>query len=199
MAPAGDARTRILLVLDLDETLIHATETPLARAPDFTLFGYSLYRRPGLDAFLEQCAGRFDLAVWSSATDDYVAAIVSRIFSDPALLHFAWGRSRASLRRHIGPDDAFYYVPSDHRHFLKPLKKIVKRGWSLERMLIVDDTPQKCVRNYGNAIYVRPYEGDEDDDELRLLARYLATLADCSNVRTIEKRMWRREVSSEVR
>jgi RNA polymerase II subunit A small phosphatase-like protein len=58
-------------------------------------------------------------------------------------------------------------------------------------VLIVDDTPRKCIHNYGNAIYVREYEGQVDDDELLHLGRYLSTLKDADNVRTLEKRGWR--------
>ena len=182
-------RDRILLVLDLDETLIHASDTSLDRPADFTVFGYHVYRRPHLDAFLAAVGESYDLAVWSSASDDYVELIVREIFgADP--LHFVWGRSRATLPRIITSDDYLYW-PTDHRHYVKPLAKAKKLGWPLERILIVDDTPEKCVRNYGNAIYAHPFEGDLADDELPLLAAYLETLKDCPNVRKVEKRRWR--------
>jgi len=60
------------LVLDLDETLIYATETPPERMPDFCLYGYYVYRRPYLTDFLARARSEFDMAVWSSASDDYV-------------------------------------------------------------------------------------------------------------------------------
>ncbi|WP_423605910.1 NIF family HAD-type phosphatase [Sphingomonas sp. MS122] len=180
---------RILLILDLDETLIHATEAPLERPADFNVFDYHVYRRPYLTEFLVACMGSFELAVWSSASDDYVELITREIFG-AAPLHFVWGRSRATLPRVIRSDDYLYW-PTDHRHYVKPLAKAKKLGWPLERILIVDDTPEKCVRNYGNAIYAHPFEGDPADDELRLLAAYLETLKDCSNVRAVEKRRWR--------
>ncbi len=182
-------RDRILLVLDLDETLVHASEAPLDRRADFTVFGYHVYRRPHLDAFLASVAQSYDLAVWSSASDDYVERIVGEIFGSAAL-HFVWGRSRATLPRIIHSDDYLYW-PTDHRHYVKPLAKAKKLGWPLDRILIVDDTPEKCVRNYGNAIYAHPFEGDPADVELPLLAAYLDTLKDCENVRCVEKRRWR--------
>jgi RNA polymerase II subunit A small phosphatase-like protein len=181
---------RILLILDLDETLIHASEKPLERAADFSVYGYHVYRRPFLDEFLAQCGRHFDLAVWSSASDPYVRAVVERIFPDPAQLKFVWGRSRATLSRSFRDTDGLS-DPWDHRHYLKPLAKVKRAGWRLERVLIVDDTPAKCIRNYGNAVYARAYEGAADDDELELLARYLVGLADRPNVRSIEKRRWR--------
>jgi carboxy-terminal domain RNA polymerase II polypeptide A small phosphatase len=35
-----------LLILDLDETLIHATSKKLSREPDFIVFDYFVYKRP---------------------------------------------------------------------------------------------------------------------------------------------------------
>lgn len=57
--------------------------------------------------------------------------------------------------------------------------------------MIVDDTPHKSKDNYGNAIYPKEYKGDKNDNELLLLADYLLTLKDKTNVRRIEKRGWK--------
>jgi RNA polymerase II subunit A small phosphatase-like protein len=193
MSPLDSILDRILLILDLDETLIHAGEAPLDRAPDFTAYGYHVYRRPGLAEFLAACARHFELAIWSSASDAYVEAVVAEIFPDPSALRFVWGRSRATLR--WTSNESHMLDPWDHQHYLKPLAKVKRAGWRLERVLIVDDTPAKCVRNYGNAVYVRPYEGEPEDIELRLLAGYLEGLKGVANVRTIEKRRWRESVT----
>lgn len=190
------SKDRTLLILDLDETLIYATETALDRPSDFEVYGYHVYRRPYLAAFLESVQRSFDLAVWSSASDPYVFAVVDNIFPDKSCLHFVWGRSRATLSRVSSDSSGYLLDPWDHRHYLKSLAKVKRMGWRLERMLIVDDTPEKCVRNYGNAIHPRPYEGAETDTELLLLASYLATLADETNVRRIEKRRWREETKT---
>lgn len=61
-------------------------------------------------------------------------------------------------------------------------------------MLIVDDTPEKCVRNYGNAIYPKAFEGEPNDNELELLGRYLLKLRHEDNVRHIEKRNWQMKI-----
>lgn len=182
---------RPLLILDLDETLIHAREEELDRAADFQIFGYHVYRRPYLADFLSSVRADFDLAVWSSASDDYVAAVVGHIFGADCPLRFVWGRSRATLMRLVRDEYGYTYDPWDHRRYLKPLKKVKRMGWRLERMLIVDDTPEKCVRNYGNAIYPLPFEGDEADAELLSLAAYLSSLKDEPDMRRIEKRRWR--------
>ena len=42
---------KILVVLDLDETLIHATKNELDRKADFQVFDYHVYKRPFLKKF----------------------------------------------------------------------------------------------------------------------------------------------------
>lgn len=58
--------SKILLILDLDGTLIHSEfpETSLSRPPDFILpqTGYYLFKRPHLSTFLQQIQSFFDLA-----------------------------------------------------------------------------------------------------------------------------------------
>jgi hypothetical protein len=83
-----------------------------------------------------------------------------------------------------------YYYAS-HYNYLKVLKKVRNKGYRLERMLIVDDTPSKARRNYGNVIYPKEYLGDSGDNELLLLFKYLMKIKDVENVRTIEKRNWK--------
>ena len=71
---------KALLILDLDETLVHATATQIREDFDFQVYNYYVYKRPGLTKFLAHCGAHFTLAVWSSASDDYVQAIVKQIF-----------------------------------------------------------------------------------------------------------------------
>ena len=45
---------KILLILDVDETLVFATEKELSRKADFIVFDYHVYKRPYLNQFLEE-------------------------------------------------------------------------------------------------------------------------------------------------
>ena len=87
---------RPLLILDLDETLIHATGRVLDRHPDFQLGSYFVYRRPAVDAFLASCAERYRLAVWSSGGSEYVAGLVENLFTGRPAPLFAWSRDAAA-------------------------------------------------------------------------------------------------------
>lgn len=174
---------RKLLILDLDETLIFATENPSEYPADFRFDRYFVYKRPGLTEFLTEMARHFTLGVWSSADDDYVAALVSEIKPELVSMEIIWGRSRCSVRRDVSADT---YC------FEKRLAKLKKRGFRLENMLIVDDSPEKLRSNYGNAIYIKPFTGETDDEELQHLQTYLIAIKDTGNVRLIEKRYWRK-------
>lgn len=65
------------------------------------------------------------------------------------------------------------------------------RTFDLSRVLVVDDTPRKLERNYGNAIYIRAFEGDQKDEELPRLLSYLVQIANEPDFRVLEKRTWR--------
>jgi len=170
-----------LLVLDLDETLIYSTETRLDREPDFITGNYYTYKRPGLDHFLEECLALFRVGVWTSASAGYAYAVVNRIFKTGP--EFVWTCSRCTRR---------YDPETDGHYFIKDLKKLKKRGFSLEKIIIVDDSREKVQRNYGNAIIIKSFTGEREDDELSALLEYLKSVCLVENIRTINKKNWNR-------
>lgn len=173
-----------LLILDLDETLIFATSKPLPIQCDFTVGPYHVYKRPFVDHFLSTVQLVFDLAIWSSASADYVSAIVGSTIPTDIRLAFQWSQSRCIQR---------YRPELQETYWVKDLKKVQRLGYDLRRVLVVDDSPEKVERNYGNAIYVKPFEGGSTDQELQRLGTYLIGLANRPNFRTVEKRNWRAE------
>ncbi len=64
-------------------------------------------------------------------------------------------------------------------------------GFDLDKVIVVDDSPEKLLLNYGNLLRVNPFYGDKNDNELIYLMKYLSLLEKESNVRAIEKRMWK--------
>ncbi|MBC8110643.1 MAG: HAD family hydrolase [Verrucomicrobia bacterium] len=185
----------MLLILDLDETLIHATEIDLEKKHDFQLFSYQVHKRPHVEAFLQTMNKYFDLAIWSSASDDYVAEVVKNIFPPDICMQFVWGRSRCTRQTLYDSDGLVRYNSSGYidQEYTKQFKKLRKAGFDLKKVLMVDDTPEKLANSYGNAVYIKPYQGATEDEELLILAEYLVTLKDAENVRILEKRNWREE------
>ena len=184
-----------LLVLDLDETLLHATEFPLQRPYDYLISGIYIYLRPGVFEFLDFCFSHFDVAIWSSGSQGYVQSVISIVFGRYKFV-FVWDLRKCT---HYAPlntciDDIYgqngEFAPLTSSYcVIKKLSKL-KKKYPLESILIVDDTPEKCIKNYGNAIYIKPFYGSINDKELYKLSKYLLTLKDIANVRIIEKRNW---------
>lgn len=178
-----------LLILDLDETLIYATEASLPRQADFLVEQYHIYKRPFLKVFLKNCLDWFEVAVWTSSTPSYAIAIVSAIFENPKTLSFVWASDRCTVAYDL---ERFEYYKR------KNLKKVKRKGYRLESIIAVDDTPQKWEQSYGNLVRVNPFEGEETDDELKYLLLYLERLRYEENIRSVEKRFWRHRLTRSI-
>ncbi|WP_034345678.1 HAD family hydrolase [Deinococcus misasensis] len=170
----------MLLILDLDETLMHASQG-LQGEPDFNMWDYQVKVRPHLQRFLEVAFEHFDVAVWSSSSADYAALAVEHLFPEPAKLKFLWARERCT-----------YCWDAEVQDFVwaKRLYKVKRLGYGLERVLVIDDSPEKFRTAYGNLIRVSPFYGDPHDQELIRLACYLEKITNVQNVRKVEKRHW---------
>ena len=172
--------TRILLILDLDETLIFASKERLTAEPDFVLPPHYIYKRPYLDTFVNYINRVFEIAIWTSSTPDYAHGIIDSLF--PAgLFSFIWTRERCTPRIDLETNERFW---------IKDLKKVKRRGYNLSRVLIVDDIPLSASRNYGNYIPIRTFRGQKVDKDLLLLAEYLSSFQNVHDVRPMEKRFW---------
>lgn len=170
-----------LLILDIDETLLHAADEKLDRPEDFRVGPYWVYLRPGLSEFLAQVSSCYRLAVWTSSGSDYAAAMRS-YFSPDLEFEFFWSRARCTR---VFDGETMEY------EWVKDLKKVRRQGFDLQRVLVVDDTPKKLSRNYGNLVRIPEFTGDLADEELLHLAEYLTGIKDVENFRDLEKRCWR--------
>ena len=173
---------RKLLILDLDETVVFATEQGLARQEDFRVAEYFVYKRPGLDRFIAFVFEHFRVAVWTASGSAYADAVTEQIFGGIGQLEFAWNRQRCTWRTDSESSDSYW---------VKDLKKVRRLGHSLSNVVVVDDTARKLERSYGNHVPVSPYVGDTADKELEKLEHYLMWLKSVPDVRFVDKRRWR--------
>jgi RNA polymerase II subunit A small phosphatase-like protein len=170
-----------LLILDLDETLAHSAEHALNSPADFCFEGFFVYRRPFLSKFLNAVSQWFNLAVWSSASGPYVRTLVDRLLPNNAL-EFVWCRDRCTQR---------FDVDQQEHYWVKNLETVKRRGFRLERVLMIDDSSEKVAGHYGNLLLVQPFVGDLEDSELRDILPFLEWLRHRNNFRSVEKRRWR--------
>jgi hypothetical protein len=159
------------------------------------------------------------LALWTAATSgwaDRVATKLCRALQDehedcPKTFAFVWTGEKMRMQKKITQADdgcmwcecyskrckrcccilgAIPYCPC---RYIKDLGKV----WHLdefkferESTLIVENTPQQCIRNYGNAIYVPTYRGSqigEDKDMFQRMKRLVQELEQARDVRFVKK------------
>ena len=179
-----------LLILDLDETLIHTENVPYEYTDQydydfkFNGRGKSLFytkKRPYLEQFLDYAFENFDVAIWTAAGEDYAKEIIRNIGILESSLNFFYTKDKCTIKLSLDYSD--YYG-------VKNLNKLKKGGYDLDRVLIVDDIRETAVNNYGNLILIKPFTDNTDDTELLKLISYLQTIKDEPNYRRIEKRGW---------
>jgi RNA polymerase II subunit A small phosphatase-like protein len=155
---------RRLLIFDLDETLVHASALALDYPCDFEVGPYFVYLRPFARELIAFAGARFDLAVWSSSSAAYVAAIVEHVFAGVPL-RFAWSVERC-VQRIDAHSNSYVYI--------KDLRKAQQFGYPLARMTIIDDSPEKIARQPRCHLPVAPFTGARDDVALLALRAPLA-------------------------
>ena len=176
-----------LLVLDLDETLVHSDYKRHLGLFHFEKYGYFIHARPWLLPFLQNVQSLFDIGLWTAGDLVYGEAIAD-FYVRPVLTPiFVFGRNRCRMKRDL---DDLLGVGDGTFNATKPLSKLKKYGYPLKRTLIVEDSPEKVRGNYGNAIYIKPFEGDPEDDQLRKLGQYLIDLEKEPDFLRVEKRGW---------
>ena len=109
---------------------------------------------------------------------------------------FVWDAERVSMKRPTAVHDQQAGL-SLTMYRTKSLRKVWRRGdfqaegWSRHNTIIVDDTPENFMNNYGNGIPIPAYQAWAASDEwLPRLRAYIESWGDVEDVRPIEKRFW---------
>ncbi len=153
------------LVLDLDETLLHAEDEFDKNPTPENTAAYVL--RPGLFRFLDSVSKLYELVVFTASTEEHAGPLVKAIESKRK--YFSCVLYRSSCVFTNG-----YYV--------KDLR-ILRSVRDLKNVVAVDDSLISFAFNLDNGIAVSPFEGDKDDKELDFLGRYLLELAASASLR----------------
>lgn len=181
-----------LVILDIDETLIHSEWLPndslKENQYDFKFqlgdvdldFSFFTIKRPYLKEFLDYVFDNFDVAIWTAASHDYATEILKGINIPIKGLKFFYSKNSCTLK--LDYDTYQYYG-------VKNLSKISK-NFDLNKVLIIDDIQKTAVNNYGNLIRIKPFESNLNDTELLKLISYLEIIKNEPNYRRIEKRGW---------
>ncbi|KAJ2747337.1 hypothetical protein GGI20_000588 [Coemansia sp. BCRC 34301] len=174
---------RQLIVLDLNGTLIK-------RGPRNNDKTRTAYARPHLASFLQFALNHFAVMVWSSAQPNSVNNML-QVFMSEQHRRFVrvWDRrfcdidgyyfSKAQTTKDLLKITSGYSLAdSPHRDVYGIYKGYLgiapemKDHWTLENIVLVDDSETKAVRQKDNHLHVSSFENLRHDDELLYLQHY---------------------------
>ncbi|XP_024539796.1 probable C-terminal domain small phosphatase [Selaginella moellendorffii] len=162
------------LVLDMDETLIHAHKATaslkLFSGKILPLERYLVAKRPGVDIFLDEMSKIYEIVVFTRAVKPYADRILDRL--DPAGNLFAHRLYRDSCStKEVGGR--------------KVVKDLSRLGRDLRHTVIVDDKPESFFLQPNNGIVIRAFKNRKGHkyDELKTISNLLKEIARVEDVR----------------
>ncbi|CDW80669.1 nli interacting factor-like phosphatase family protein [Stylonychia lemnae] len=158
-----------LLILDMDETLIHAAASSEIENypvkpniitqfddPDDNRLEIAIFFRPYLHTFLKNMAKYFQIVIFTASDQNYADCILNIV--DPERLYIDMRMYRP-------------FCKSTDFGYIKDLSIIQNRN--LENVVIVDNNLFCCALQINNAIPIQPFYCDPKDEELNYLEQYL--------------------------
>jgi len=156
-------RNTNLLVLDMDETLVHSSGSKMDKYDMLVMAGDNLEhevyvkKRPFVDDFLRACSKFALIFVFTASNQNY---------ADPVLN--ALDKNLVVKKRFYKPDCIRY----DGRRYDKPLSKV---GHPIENTILVDNSPDSWRSNPHNAVRVSSWFDNPYDTQLLELIPILET------------------------
>ncbi len=117
-----------LIILDIDECLIYASEVPLDIACDFESDWCFVYKRPYVDEFIRFCQEYFKVAIWTSAGSLHADLMVQNLFPVGYPFEFVYS-VRNCTRRY---DSEFF-----QEYYIKNFRKLKKKGYDLSQIIVI--------------------------------------------------------------
>ena len=181
-----------ILVIDLDETLIHSSFKKISNADLRIKFKQELAIkkiieayvriRPGVSEFLSQLSNYYDLYIYSSSSKNYLNNIIKYI------------DKKNIIKKCFCRDDCIMYVENTGQDFNEPnikykyVKDLTIINKDLRNIVFIDNDITNFTLQEKNGIPIKPFYDDYDDIELYKLIPILKNLAGFYDVRIeIEK------------
>ena len=179
----NEISSKKILILDLDETLVHADfDLKLSDHDQILTFEYEGYEvdvpiilRPGVFQFLENVADIFDVFVFTASKREYADAVLN--FLDP--------HSRIFKKRFYRE----YCINIKNKLFIKDLR--IFANCNLENIVIVDNSIYSFLNQLSNGILINSFYNDKTDRELYSVFNYLQQyLSKCSDIRIVNEKIF---------
>ncbi|KAF8409118.1 hypothetical protein HHK36_005191 [Tetracentron sinense] len=158
---------RKTVFLDLDETLIHSKADPPPEKYDFIVrptiegepLNFYVLKRPGIDELLEVISKKFEIVVFTAGLKEYASLVLDKLDPEGLISHRLY---RDSCKQMDGK-------------FVKDLSEL---GRDLKQVVIIDDNPNAYSFQPENALPVRPFIDDLEDQELQRVMKFFEVV-DC--------------------
>lgn len=155
LRPTAFTYNRPLLVLDLDETLVHASVANAMKcdfqftvASEFGSVPVYVRLRPHVREFLQRVAQMFEVCVFTASVSDYADKVIDRLDPTGQLVHHRLFREHCTF---VGGS----YV-----------KDLTRLGRSMEKLCLVDNSPITYSFQPENAFPISSWFDDPYDREL---------------------------------
>lgn len=151
------------IILDLDETLVHASmEPPLRVNVDFTVrikiegvvTPMYVVKRPGVTEFLDRIGKSYRVAVFTAGLPEYASQVLDKLDKNRVISQ--------RLYRDL--------CTEMNGRYAKDLSLVARRD--LGSVLLVDDNPFSYSLQPDNGVHIKPFVDDMEDQELMKLADF---------------------------
>lgn len=163
---------RKLLVLDMDETLVHATAPAEG---DYRLkvaegFEIGLRLRPFVRDFLAKMSQIYEIAVFTSSQQAYADTVLNFLDPEDCLIHHRLYRQHCTFHTGTAYKDLTVFT-----------------GVDLRDIVICDNLISNFALQLENGVPVKTWTDAKEDKELVLLCQYLVRLAGVKDVREVNR------------
>ena len=162
------------LVLDIDETLVHASFKPIPNADTIVSVGKDKIHvkfRPGAEEFIEHMSKFYELIVFTASMDRYAFPLMEKLDKHHLWEYVLWRE----------------YCTQMNGAFVKDLSKM---GRNLEDIIILDNSPNSYFFQRNNGLPIISWYDDQLDRELYKYIEILEVLANVTDVTHYIPKIW---------
>jgi RNA polymerase II subunit A small phosphatase-like protein len=159
-------RGRKTLVLDLDETLVHAKflDSVENKADHFfkinfknKMLSVQLYIRPGAQDFIREMAKQYEVVIFTASRPAYANKVIDIIDPDNLVAHRLF---RDSCSEH-------HIIDQDSKgKTLLWVKDMSRLSRYIDDVVIIDNSPSAYIYQKENGMPIDSWTGDQDDSDL---------------------------------
>jgi CTD nuclear envelope phosphatase 1 len=196
-------RKKKVLILDLDETLIHsvsrasprsfATSSGAPKMIEIKLNNvatlYYVHKRPYCDFFLQEISKWYELQIFTASVREYADPIIDWLEQD--VLDYYEKKSSSPINYEQRPrvfTKRYYRQDCTYRSgvgYIKDLSKFFIKEDELKNVIILDNSPVSYALHEDNAVVIEGWINDQGDRDLLNLLPMLHSLSLCIDVRYI--------------